>query len=228
MELAFPGITSDRTTYIHGIRPLHSLHTIPLPDPRAVPRSDLDRSTLFPSQKSLVGELQSLMSENDVLKAENEMLKSKNLQLQQRVAELQGKVTSLQQSSLSHTAASLEQQATGLVSSSCLMYGPDTIQHLNSFSLKGILIDVVRQAPDLLQLFRVLSRSSRNVHNDSLSVEEIKSLVSLCILLNARTNRASGIQLLISIMLIARSTSKQVWEVYCLFSVTASTFPCRQ
>jgi len=45
---------------------------------------------------------------------------------------------------------------------------------------------------------------------DDLAVEQVKSLVSICTLLNAQTRRAKGLQLLISIMLIAHSTSKQV------------------
>ena len=39
---------------------------------------------------------------------------------------------------------------------------------------------------------------------------EIKAVTSLCSLLNARSVRTKGLQLLISMMLVARATSKQV------------------
>ena len=42
------------------------------------------------------------------------------------------------------------------------------------------------------------------------SVQEIKAVSSFCTLLNARSSRVKGIQLLLSMMLVARSTTKQV------------------
>ena len=39
---------------------------------------------------------------------------------------------------------------------------------------------------------------------------EIKVLVSLCTLLNARSSRTIGLQLFLSLMLVARGTAKQV------------------
>ena len=54
----------------------------------------------------------------------------------------------------------------------------------------------------------------QNVPPDSsTSIKEIKGVISLCTVLNARSNRVKGVQLLVSMMLIARSTSKQVHVV---------------
>ena len=53
-----------------------------------------------------------------------------------------------------------------------------------------------------------------NVSPDSsISIKVIKGVTSLCIVLNVRSNRVKGLQLLISMMLIAGSTSKQVHVV---------------
>ena len=89
------------------------------------------------------------------------------------------------------------------------------VQQLDSYSIEGVIHDVEQEAPDLLQLFNnMLSRSDRNIHEGALSVEKIKSIVAPCTLLNARTSRANGFQLLLSIMVITCSTSMHVTLVY--------------
>ena len=51
----------------------------------------------------------------------------------------------------------------------------------------------------------------RNADDEgSLTQNEIKALVSLCILANARSRQTKGLQLFISLMLIARAVNKQV------------------
>ena len=45
---------------------------------------------------------------------------------------------------------------------------------------------------------------------DSLTQNEIKALVSLCVLANARSRQTKGLQLFISLMLTARAVNKQV------------------
>ena len=142
---------------------------------------------------SLTSENMSLRSENVSLRAQNDFLQRENTQLCQRIAELENKVTSLQEPCLSGIAERLEEQTRRLLLNSQLVH--HTITDFNSFSIKGIISDVEREAPDLLQLLKI-SHSSRNVHDDNLAVEEIKSTVSLCTLLNARTNRASVISIL--------------------------------
>ena len=65
-------------------------------------------------------------------------------------------------------------------------------------------------APDVYQFFVQLGNTDRNKSDDEVSVEERKAIMSLCTVLNARSQFANGLQLLLSIMLIARATSKQV------------------
>ena len=95
---------------------------------------------------------------------------------------------------------------------------PDTtILRVSEFSMDRLIRDFEHEALDLLQLFKVLSQSSRNIRDGSLSVETIKVVVSLYTLLNARRKRANQFQFLMSITLIARAASKQV-RIYGTFS----------
>ena len=87
--------------------------------------------------------------------------------------------------------------------------GPDTIEHFHQFSLESIAADLKQQSPDLYALFLKVADTCRNVDGDDLGVEDVKAIGSLCALLNARSNRVKGLQL-ISLMLIARATSRQV------------------
>ena len=65
-------------------------------------------------------------------------------------------------------------------------------------------------ASDVYQLFVQLGNSDRNKSDDETPVEERKAIMSLCTILNARSRVANGLQLLLSFMLIARATSRQV------------------
>ena len=67
-------------------------------------------------------------------------------------------------------------------------------------------------APDLMHLFNTLGDTRRNIEKGVKGVvpNEIKVLVSLCTLLNARSSRTTGLQLFLSLMLVARGTAKQV------------------
>ena len=105
----------------------------------------------------------------------------------------------------------LTQQADHLQHSSLILCGPDTPDHFQNFSIDGVIQELQEQAPDMYKFFMQLCDVQRNVSPDS-SIS-IKEITSLCTVLNARSNRVKGLQLLISMMLIARSTSKQVHVV---------------
>ena len=65
--------------------------------------------------------------------------------------------------------------------------------------------------PTSYAIFNELGDTSRNCSDGSrVPVEQMKAMVSLLVLLNARSNRCNGLQLLISMMLIERATHKQV------------------
>ena len=188
VTMGFPDAQSERATYILGIRPTHP------PQPTA---TEACSASLLASPVS-----QHISNEVTTLATENTKLK-------ERVLELEMKLQYLRQSSISMPV--IQHQLERLVSSdSIIMHGPDTLERLEFFTIESVLAELHRYAPDLLQLFETLGQTSRNIHGDDLAVEQIKGLVSICTLLNARTQRAKGLQLLIGIMLISRATSKQV------------------
>ena len=90
--------------------------------------------------------------------------------------------------------------------------GPDTIDQLSNVSIDDILSEVQNHAPLLYALFQQVGHTSRNIcdRQSTLPVEEMKALMSLCTLINARSNRFKGMQLLLSMILIVRATNKQV------------------
>ena len=216
LDIAFPGVVTERSTYINGIR----LHTTPLVGPHAAlagPHAALagPHAALADPHATLAGP-HAALAENTSLKAENMSLKQERVRLCAQLDEVKGEnaqlrqqIAALEKSNFSNISASMQQQMVAL--SSHVVGSQDiTIQHVNTFSIERIISDFEHEAPDLILLFKALSQSSRNVCDNSLSVEGIKAIVSLFTLLNARTNRANRFQLLMSIMLIARATSKQV------------------
>lgn len=96
-----------------------------------------------------------------------------------------------------------------------VLNGPDTIEHMDEFSLSGIASEFQSLAPDVYSLFEQLG----DVHRHSTSEEEVtleqrKMVTSLSTLLNARSRQAKGLQLLLSLMLVARATSKLVHHLH--------------
>ena len=133
-------------------------------------------------------------------------------QLHRRIQELEGQVEDLQRQvrelqrfqQLVHEAENVLSMATDSSS------GPNTVSRMTEFGLDTIVADLEKYAPALLHLFRQLGDTSRNRRMDGhLCVEEIKSLTSLCILLNARSNRCKGLQLLLSMVLVGQGVGKQ-------------------
>ena len=75
-------------------------------------------------------------------------------------------------------------------------------------------LDISFLATDLLNLFCTLGETKRIANEEQgLMTEDVKALCSLCILLNARSMRVKGLQLMIRMMVTARGTSKQVLYV---------------
>ena len=86
-----------------------------------------------------------------------------------------------------------------------VFHGPDTVEHLEHFSIDDVVSEFKQHAPDLHEVFQSLGKSSDDDPN-----REIKIFTSLCTLIKSRSKKVLGLQLLISFMLLARSTSKQV------------------
>ena len=102
-------------------------------------------------------------------------------------------------------------------------HGPDTLEAFDSFDIESILKELKAHAPDLYSLFKSLGNTRRNATSDEISVEDVKAISSLCYFLNARYVKVNGMQLLMSFMLIARATTKQV-SFYPYFIIYKAAF----
>ena len=87
--------------------------------------------------------------------------------------------------------------------------GPDNVDNFTNFSLDAIISELQQYAPDLFSLFMELGETSPEIGAQR-GYKEIIATSALCSLLGAHSSRAKGMQLLIGLMLIARSTSPQV------------------
>ena len=90
--------------------------------------------------------------------------------------------------------------------------GPDSLEHFNNFSVDAVIAELQTNAPDVYRLFKTLGATSRNVQSNEERIvsEYIRAHTAIFTLLKARSVRVKGIQLLLSFMLIARATSRQV------------------
>ena len=92
-------------------------------------------------------------------------------------------------------------------------HGPDTVDHFNGFTMAKLLEEFEQFAPDVLQLLRALGHTGTRNDDDDEEVDpttDTKVVMAMCALLKSRTRKVLGLQLLISFMLVARSTSSQV------------------
>ena len=117
-----------------------------------------------------------------------------------------------QERSLAHT---LDEQVQALLHPHMLCYhGPNTMDHLTSFSIDTVLQELRTNAPDVMELLSTLARTGRFEEGDAddqhAHTATLRTVTSLCTLLKARSVKVLGLQLLLTFMLIARATSKQV------------------
>ena len=136
-------------------------------------------------------------------------------QLAQRITQLEEEVEQqkLEIESLKRSQHLVDQAEKAMSLAPKSSKGPDSHKRLPDFSVAAVIRELNECSPDLCQLFQLLgdtARSSTKHGQFNLSVEEMKAIMSLCTVLNARSNRFKGMQLLLSFMLIARGTSKQV------------------
>ena len=110
------------------------------------------------------------------------------------------------------SAATLDSELSGLLCSDLsVFHGPDTIEHFDGFSVDGVLAEMRSHAPAVLQLLNTIGQSSRHDDGTDLArLSQLRVMTSLTSLLKCRSVQVLGIQLLITFMLIARSTNKQV------------------
>ena len=134
-------------------------------------------------------------------------------ELIERIQVLEGRVRELERSR-DHTIIGfrnqLAQEADQVISyNEQAFHGPDSTENIAKFSLDTLVDELRSQAPSLYGLLQDVGHTSRNESTtERICTEELKTVTSMCVLLNARTNRCNGMQLLISLMLIARATNK--------------------
>ena len=132
---------------------------------------------------------------------------ARNDQLEREVAQLKKKLAEQEAA----TTKRLTGQMQSLVSPGLMVHhGPDTVPHLHSFSIQSILEEFSGHAPDVLDLLKQLGNCGRFDDDDSVHIATLRSVTALSTLLKCRSAKVLGLQLLLSIMLIARATNKQV------------------
>ncbi len=196
-EMILEAFPTDSCSAVEVSRLLHSAF------PSALVKRETKgkKETYYIGVERFVGSLTSTESLEDLLRQEravNKMLMARVQQLEQHIQPVRCIVPYQAEFSLL------------LSESSMLSSGPNTLENLKNFSLSTLIEDVRNKAPDLFDIFQHLGDTQRNRTNDDATHEDIKALTSLCVLANARSQRVKGLQLFLSIMLIARAVNKQV------------------
>ena len=163
--------------------------------------------------------------QQEVQKLQNELCISKqevnNLQVEvgeykRQIAAMQKEVAELRSSSVlpSHLQSQMQ---VALHPSNVLYSGPSSIERFHSFSVESAVAELKRLAPDVYRLIATLATTHRlDVEGEDREARltDLRCVTSLSTLLKNRSMKVLGIQLLLSFMLIARATSKQVRECY--------------
>ena len=140
-------------------------------------------------------------------------LQRENEALRRKVEELEQKVAYLEKRSIVQTVD--DQMGALLDQRNVCYHGPNTIDHLSSFSIDAVLEEMKSKAPDLVELFDHLARCERfEMEDEQGYVAQLRATMAVCTLLKGRSIKVLGVQLLLSLMLIARATSKQVDNKY--------------
>ena len=87
----------------------------------------------------------------------------------------------------------------------------DTVERFAEFSMSAVITELQARCPQLYQLVQQLGCTPRNAGDGCLPDEELKGVMAVCTLLNARSARVKGLQLMISLILVARATGRQVY-----------------
>ena len=124
-----------------------------------------------------------------------------NQRLRERIEELEQRLE----------PTSLERELKTLISPMhAIHHGPDSLEHFGRFSFDNLRLECKEHAPNVLSLQKILGNISRHESESDINHAEAKIIMVLASLAKCRSVKVQGIQLLISLMLIARSTSRQV------------------
>lgn len=142
-----------------------------------------------------------------VLMLESERMKNRDLEA--KLKQKEDRVHELEMTTFS--AAGLGHQLDRVTNPHFQIYhGPDSIEHFDNFSVEHMISEVKQHAPDVLRLLSLLGRSPSLT--DEPGVNDMRTVAALCSLVKGRSEKVLGIQLLVSFMLIARSTNRQVLQ----------------
>lgn len=190
VRAAFPNSTSkqqgkSRSTFVHGIE-------------ESIAASSQDTCTPDHSVK--------------VLKESLEVEKKRNGELLMYIQQLEKQNAELVRAqSTAFWPEVIENQVAKLMNPAhCVHHGPDTLDHMEKFSLDAIITEIRAHAPDVFRLINVIGGSDRLADSDITQVTQLRSVSSLLTLLKCRSVKVLGVQLLLTFMLIARATSRQV------------------
>ena len=123
----------------------------------------------------------------------------KNTELTKRITEHEERIYQLEKKQ--PAVVTLTDQMGSLAAPQNIPY--HTVEHFNTMTLETVIGECKQLAPDVLHLLGKLG----NAEADEV---DGKLLMALCALIRSRTRRALGVQLLMSFMVVARSTSTQV------------------
>ena len=143
---------------------------------------------------------------------EHERMRNRDLQAQlvmmeKRVHELEARVRELE--AITCTPEILDDQTNRAMNPRFQIYhGPDSVDHFDDFCVERMIDEVKQQAPDVLRLLSMLGRAPSLT--DAPGVKDMETVSALCALAKGRSEKVLGIQLLVGLMLIARSTHRQV------------------
>ena len=140
-------------------------------------------------------------------KALNAKLVERIQELEVCVQHLEERIRQLEQEHHTYSPHNLKAQMRALtVPSHSTYHGPDTVGHLDTFSVDNIIAEFRQHCPDILALLQCLGNSS--VDDDP--SKQAKIITCLSTLMKCYSKKVLGVQLMTSFMLLARATSKQV------------------
>ena len=92
-----------------------------------------------------------------------------------------------------------------------LLHGPDTVECFEQFSKSAVIAELQSSCPEVYKLVQQLGSTQRNARDGALPDKELKGLMAICTLSNVLSARVKGLQLMVSLMLVARVTGRQVY-----------------
>ena len=145
---------------------------------------------------------------------ELETERQRRIALEQEVATLKDKIQVGSDMSSTQYQEQLRSEIDGAICSREMLHmrhGPDSVEHFNDFSMSNVIAELQASCPHVYKLIQQLGSTLRNARDDAVSHEELKGVMTICTLLNARSARVKGMQLMVSLMLVARAAGKQVY-----------------